>query len=116
MFRVDGDMTPEPEYGPIGPERLKELLWAIAPEKNREEWHAKKDTDFAHEIPAARFRVNVFADRKGIGAVLRQIPNEILTAEQLACAAGVLDLCHLRRGSCSSPARPAPASPRRSPR
>jgi twitching motility protein PilT len=98
MFRIDGDMTAEADYGPISPERLKELLWSIAPEKNREEWHARKDTDFAHETPAARFRVNVFADRKGIGAVLRQIPNEILTAEKMGLSQPVLDLCFLTKG------------------
>jgi twitching motility protein PilT len=97
-FRVDGDMTPEKEYGPLPHDRLKELLWSIAPEKNREEWHARKDTDFAHETQAARFRVNVFADRKGIGAVLRQIPNEILTAEAMGLSQPVLDLCHLAKG------------------
>jgi len=98
MFRVDGDMMPETGYAPLSPERLKDLLWSIAPEKNREEWHAKKDTDFAHETPAARFRVNVFTDRKGIGAVLRQIPNEILTAEKMGVPQAVLDLCHLTKG------------------
>ncbi|HTN53721.1 MAG TPA: type IV pilus twitching motility protein PilT [Anaeromyxobacter sp.] len=98
ILRVDGDMTPEKEYGPVSHERLKELLWSIAPERNREEWHARKDTDFAHETAAARFRVNVFADRKGIGAVLRQIPNEILTAEQMGLSPAVLDLCRLHKG------------------
>src|SRR6266511_1198164 len=98
MFRVDGDMMPETGYAPLSPKRLKDLLWSIAPEKNREEWHAKKDTDFAHETPAARFRVNVFTDRKGIGAVLRQIPNEILTAEKMGVPQAVLDLCHLTKG------------------
>jgi twitching motility protein PilT len=97
-FRIDGDMTPDPGYGPLSHERLKALLWTIAPEKNREEWHARKDTDFAHEIPAARFRVNVFADRRGIGAVLRQIPNDILTAEQMGLSQHVLDLCFLPKG------------------
>jgi twitching motility protein PilT len=97
-LRVDGDMEPVTDYGPVPHERLKELLWSIAPEKNREEWHARKDTDFAHETPAARFRVNVFADRKGIGAVLRQIPNEILTVEQMGLPQPVLDLCFLTKG------------------
>jgi twitching motility protein PilT len=98
VFRVDGDMTPDADYGPLPHERLKALLWSIAPEKNREEWHGRKDTDFAHETPAARFRVNVFADRKGIGAVLRQIPNDILTAEKLGLSQHILDLCFLTKG------------------
>jgi twitching motility protein PilT len=97
-FRIDGDMTADQEYGPISHERLKELLWTVAPEKNREEWHARKDTDFAHETAAARFRVNVFADRKGIGAVLRQIPNQILTAEAMGLSQPVLELCYLTKG------------------
>jgi twitching motility protein PilT len=97
-FRVDGDICPESDYGPLTSERLKELVWSITPEKNREEWHARKDTDFAHDTAAARFRVNVFADRKGIGAVLRQIPNEILSAEQMGLSQHILDLCHLTKG------------------
>jgi twitching motility protein PilT len=98
MFRIDGDMVPIDDYGPINSERLKELLWVIAPEKNREEWHSRKDTDFAHETSAARFRVNVFADRKGIGAVMRQIPADILTAEKMGLSQPVLDLCWLTKG------------------
>ena len=97
-LRVDGDMVAVPGYAALSAERLKDLLWSIAPEKNREEWHARKDTDFAHETQAARFRVNVFCDRKGIGAVLRQIPNEILTAEAMGLSKPVLDLCFLPKG------------------
>ncbi len=98
MLRIDGDMTAVASYGPLNPDRLKELLWSIAPEKNREEWHARKDTDFAHETAQARFRVNVFCDRKGIGGVLRQIPTEILTAEKMGLSKAVLDLCFLSKG------------------
>jgi twitching motility protein PilT len=98
MLRIDGDMTPVESYGPVASERLKDLLWTIAPEKNREEWHARKDTDFAHETAEARFRVNVFCDRRGIGAVLRQIPTEIMTAEAMGLSQAVLDLCFLSKG------------------
>jgi twitching motility protein PilT len=97
-LRIDGDITPVTSYGPLSAERLKDLLWTIAPEKNREEWHARKDTDFAHETAQARFRVNVFCDRKGIGAVLRQIPTEILSAEAMGLSRQVLDLCFLTKG------------------
>jgi twitching motility protein PilT len=61
-----------------------------------EEMH---DTDFAHEIPGvARFRVNVFLDRFGMGAVFRQVPVEIITAEKLGLSKEVLDLCFLSKG------------------
>ena len=74
------------------------MIWSIAPEKNRQEWEQIKDTDFAHEIEAARFRVNVFADRRGIGGVLRVIPNQIRSAEEMGLSQHILELCHLAKG------------------
>lgn len=98
IFRVDGDLVPIEEMDVLEPDRLQAMLWSIAPERNREEWQEKRDTDFAHETPQARFRVNVFANRFGIGAVLRQIPAEILTAEQLDLPPALLELCFLTKG------------------
>ncbi|HLL53175.1 MAG TPA: type IV pilus twitching motility protein PilT [Myxococcaceae bacterium] len=97
-FRIDGDMVPDPEYGVVSPERLKDLVFSIAPEKNRKQWEEIKDTDFAHETEGARFRVNVFCDRKGIGAVMRQIPNNIKTAEEMGLSKHIMDLCFLSKG------------------
>jgi twitching motility protein PilT len=91
-------MVPITEYGAIPPARLKEMVFSIAPEKNRLQWEKKHDTDFAYETPAARFRVNVFADRKGIGAVMRQIPNTIRSAEEMGLSKQILDLCFLSKG------------------
>jgi twitching motility protein PilT len=97
-LRKDGDVVPLLGFGAPEPDRLREMLWSIAPEKNRQEWEQIKDTDFAHETEAARFRVNVFADRRGIGAVLRVIPNDIRSAEEMGLSQHVLDLCHLSKG------------------
>lgn len=98
VFRVDGDMVPFEGSAPIPGERLEEMIWSIAPDRNREEWHETKDTDFAYETPESRFRVNVFADRRGIGAVLRTIPNKIMTAEEMNLSQPILDLCALTKG------------------
>jgi twitching motility protein PilT len=97
-MRIDGDMVALEEYGIISHERLKAMIFSIAPEKNRRQWEELHDTDFAYEAPKARFRVNVFEDRKGIGAVLRQIPNKIRTAEEIGLTRHVLDLCFLTKG------------------
>ncbi|HWV38182.1 MAG TPA: type IV pilus twitching motility protein PilT [Vulgatibacter sp.] len=98
MLRIDGDMVPQPQFGLLENDQLKAMLWSIAPERNKEEWTKIHDTDFAYETPDARFRVNVFADRMGIGAVMRQIPTKILTAEDLGLTKHILDLCHLTKG------------------
>ena len=76
-----------------------QLLAPIMPEKNRKEFTERHDTDFAYEIAGlARFRSNVFADRKGPGAVFRVIPSKILTAEQLGLSPHILQLCALNKG------------------
>jgi twitching motility protein PilT len=97
-LRVDGDIAPLEGFGVPSHERLQQILWSITPEKNREQWTAIKDTDFAHWTEGARFRVNVFTDKAGIGAVLRQIPNNILSAEQMGLSKQILDLAFLPKG------------------
>ncbi len=86
------------DYGPLSPARLAELVWSVAPARNREEWEQDHDTDFAHETAAGRFRANIFADRNGIGAVFRVIPHEIPSAEALGIPPAILELCHLSKG------------------
>ena len=100
MARIDGAMQElEPGKPPLSSGQLRELVWGITPEKNRAEFEETSDTDYAHTIETvSRFRANVFMDRKGIGAVFRQIPFEILSVEQLGLPKKVLDLCWLSKG------------------
>lgn len=100
MIRKDGKMQAlECSEAVISPEIMNELLASIMPEKNREEFARRNDTDFAYEIAGlARFRCNVFMDRKGMGAVFRIIPSKILTAEDLGLSKAIMDLCALSKG------------------
>ncbi|WP_373048880.1 type IV pilus twitching motility protein PilT [Vulgatibacter sp.] len=98
MLRVDGDIVPVNLYGTLPNERLQAILWSIAPQRNQEEWEEKKDTDFAYETEESRFRVNVFCDRSGVGAVLRTIPTKIMSAEDMGLSKAILDLCFLHKG------------------
>ena len=100
MLRVDGQMAPiAGPYEALTPEETRRLLTSIMPQKNVEEFERRKDTDFAHEIPGlARFRANIFMDRKGMGGVFRVIPNELLTAEKLGLSPHILKLCKLSKG------------------
>ncbi len=97
-FRVDGDIVPAPEFGVLESSRLADMLWTLAPVKNREEFEERNDTDFATATSEARFRVNVFADRHGIGSVMRQIPSSIRSATDMGIPKAVLDLCFLSKG------------------
>ena len=70
------------------------------PEKNRHEFERRHDTDFAYEIPGlARFRANIFMDRKGMGAVFRVIPSKILTAEAARPVAAVAAALSAQQGA-----------------
>jgi twitching motility protein PilT len=100
MVRKDGKMkTLQEGDTPLSVETMRELLTSIMPAKNQEEFARRHDTDFAYEIAnLARFRCNVFQDRKGMGAVFRIIPTKILTAEQLGLSKAIMDLCALSKG------------------
>lgn len=100
MVRKDGKMKIlEGETEVLTPEVMKQLLTSIMPEKNQEEFERRHDTDFAYEIKElARFRANIFMDRKGMGGVFRIIPSKILTAEQLGLSKAIMDLCSLSKG------------------
>jgi twitching motility protein PilT len=97
-FRISGSMTA------IGKEILtadavKPLIYEIIPERNRLEYEQCQDTDFAYDLAGtARFRVNVFTDSHGIGAVFRLIPSAIQTFKDLGLPDSVKKLCFLQKG------------------
>jgi len=100
LVRKDGEIKVLDESAPVfDPESMWAMLEPIMPERNREEFGRRHDTDFAYEIAGlGRFRSNVFRDRKGPGAVFRVIPSKILTAEDLGLSPHILKLCQLNKG------------------
>jgi twitching motility protein PilT len=99
MVRHDGDVKVLPGRAILAPADTERMLPPIAPERNREEFERRHDTDFAYEIPGlARFRCNFFMDRKGMGGVFRVIPSRIMTAEEMGLPKEILQLCHLPKG------------------
>ncbi len=98
VLRVDGEVERE-DMPPLDAATMERYLLPIMPPKNREEFLSVNDTDFAYELPGVgRFRVNMFRDGFGVGAVLRQIPAKILTAEQLKLPKAITDFCALTKG------------------
>jgi twitching motility protein PilT len=100
LIRKDGRIQPlETDAAVLEAVSIEHLLRPIVPEKYVSEFAARHDTDFAYEIPGlARFRANLFVDRKGPGAVFRVIPADILTAKQLGLSPHILQLCGLTKG------------------
>lgn len=97
-LRIDGEVHRE-NAPPLDANTMESYLLPIMPPKNKEEFASANDTDFAYELPGVgRFRVNMFRDNYGVGAVLRQIPAKILTAAQLNLPKAITDFCSLHKG------------------
>jgi twitching motility protein PilT len=98
-LRLHGEITEVSGWDPLTNESNRAMIQEILPEKNRRELDERWDTDFAYEVPGMdRFRVNVFFDNHGIGAVLRRIPCKIPSVEELGLPPVVQSLCHLSKG------------------
>jgi twitching motility protein PilT len=98
LFRVDGDIVRE-DGAEFTPELLERMLLGIMPDRNRREFDETNDTDLAYELPdLARFRVNVFRDRHGIGSVIRAISSRVVTADEMGITPEVQRLCDLSKG------------------
>ncbi|WP_022850966.1 type IV pilus twitching motility protein PilT [Limisalsivibrio acetivorans] len=100
LLRKDGELTEIPfKYDFLTNDMLKELLSEIATPLQWENFQKNKDLDFAYEIPGkARFRANYMYQKRGIGAVFRIIPEQILTVEQLGLPPQVLNFANYSRG------------------
>ena len=98
MLRVSGTME-KIRYRVVKETDFLELVKPIVPPKRWQEFEATGDADFAYEVPnLARFRVNVFRQQRGKGAVLRVIPSKIMTLNELGLPDQIRRVCAVRNG------------------
>ncbi|HJZ10908.1 MAG TPA: ATPase, T2SS/T4P/T4SS family, partial [Acidobacteriota bacterium] len=98
-FRVHGSLEPmsgEPEFTDAN---LKEILFEILNEQQKNRFLKTHDLDFAYSLEGtARFRCNYMLQRQGIAAVFRMIPEKIKTIEELMLPQTVEKFAHLHQG------------------
>lgn len=83
----------------LGPDDTVSLMKSITPERNQQELQEVGGTDFGFAFgDKARFRVAVFKQRGHVAMVLRQIPRDFLTFEQLGLPPAVKDIITRPRG------------------
>jgi twitching motility protein PilT len=98
VFRLHGRMR-KLETKVLEPEDTVALMKSIAPERCQRELQENGGSDFGFAFAdLARFRVSIFKQRGNVGMVLRQIPNKLLTLEQLGLPDVVKKLCMRPRG------------------
>jgi twitching motility protein PilT len=97
-LRIRGDIE-RIKYKILDNDDLRGMLYEIAPEQKIKSFEETGDIDFGYEIPGlARYRANFFMQKNGVGAVFREIPSTIMTAEQLNLPPVVSKLASLPRG------------------
>ncbi len=97
-LRVDGDLvaTDHPTLDAAG---VWEIIGSILTDAQRQQFEAEHELDFSWAAPEiGRFRVNVFMQGRGPGAVLRTIPTKIPSLESLSMPPILTELCNRERG------------------
>lgn len=98
-WRLDGEIVELADSAALEPDDVLALLQPWMAPRPGAQFRDTNDTDFSFELPGlARFRVNLFRNHQGVSAVLRQIPDKVLSLEQLNLPPAVSQFCDLPRG------------------
>ncbi len=97
-LRLHGNMVPL-NYRELSNQDVQGLMFEILSEKQKKAFVEKWELDFAYTLKdIGRFRCNLFMQRKGLGAVMRIIPEKIKTAAELGLPPALMDLIDCDRG------------------
>jgi twitching motility protein PilT len=83
LMRLHGELVPIDGH-PLARDAVHKMIYEILNDEQRRTFEEHRDLDFAIELgEVARFRVNVFNQRNGQGAVFRVIPTRIRSFDEL---------------------------------
>ncbi len=98
IYRVHGHLTRQ-KYPVLTSDVIQALSVAIMNEEQRYRFNENLEIDLSYQIEGvARFRVNVFHQRRNVGAVMRQIPVDIKNIDEMGLPQVLKTLAMLPRG------------------
>jgi len=98
MLRIHGDLK-KLDYPSLTQEDVHSMVFDIMNDAQRKAFEENHDVDFSFEMgDVARFRVNLFMQRKGEAAVFRTIPTKVLSLDQLGMPPILKELCQREKG------------------
>jgi twitching motility protein PilT len=98
IIRHEGELMPLP-FRVLSEVETARFLLELLSDEQRAQFEKTQEADLVYSIEkVARFRVNVFVQSAGLGAVFRVIPNEVPTLEQLNLPPAVVRLTQLSNG------------------
>lgn len=99
MYRLHGDLIPIPGLADVTDEWLKMQMQIVAPENIWQDFLDNGEADLSYEFSEeSRFRVNIFKQRGTVASVIRTIPTEIKTIEQLGVPDSLRELTLKKKG------------------
>jgi twitching motility protein PilT len=98
-LRIDGVLVPLQNEAIVTPEMMEGLVGQLITDDQKAKLIAQRQLDFAYGFEdKARFRVNVYYQRGYLAAVLRLVPAQVRTIEQLNLPPLLHDLAKLSQG------------------
>ncbi|MDZ4784610.1 MAG: type IV pilus twitching motility protein PilT [bacterium] len=98
MVRVDGDVK-RVKLPTLSPEEAHSMIYDIMGDTQRKTFEEYSEADFSIDLgEKARFRVNVFKQRRGLAAVFRLIPTKVLSLAELGMPPIFEKLTQLHKG------------------
>ena len=98
-IRVNGELLQIPNHDPIDSRRLRELIYTMLTQRQRERFEEDLELDGSYSVPnVGRFRFNIMQQRGSVGAVFRYIPFEIPGLDTLGLPPIVEKLTTIPRG------------------
>lgn len=99
VVRVQGELRRMPGHGPLNGSEVRRMVLGVLTQRQRDRFLAEGELSTSHAIPGkGRFRVSAFVQRDSVGAVLRVVPAEIPSTEDLGLPDQVIDWADQRRG------------------
>ncbi|MCK5236590.1 MAG: type IV pilus twitching motility protein PilT [Deltaproteobacteria bacterium] len=84
ILRIYGALVPIKNHPRLAPDEVAECALSLMNDVQQDTFKTNHQVDIAHSVPGlGRFRVNVFQQRGAVGIVLRVIPMQIQSFEEL---------------------------------
>lgn len=97
-LRINGDLVSIEEHPPLDRKLAEEYILEILTPTQKKQFEQTSDLDFSLDAKIARFRVNVFVQRQGIGAVFRLIPEKVKSIDELNLPSQLKKIADFKRG------------------
>ena len=98
-IRLYGGLVRLGDFPPLSAENTQELAFSMINDEQKDKFEKERELDFSYNVEGiARFRVNFYWQKEGIGLAVRVIPAVIPEPDEIGLTPEVINLANLRNG------------------